>query len=108
MEKTEETCGRPQTAATKRKIAKKMTGPGNPAYKDGRRSYRNKTNAKPGQLVHHKDGNRTNNSRSNLKVISKKDRGKHDKAHNRGKNFQKSGGTKKGSHTKKSSPKRIR
>jgi len=106
--KTLEKLGRKQTASTKKKIAKAMTGEKNPAYKSGQRSYRNKTNAKLGQIVHHVDGNRSNNDKSNLKVISKKDRGKHDKAHNRGANFQKSGGTKKRSHTKKSNPKRIK
>tara|TARA_Y100000593_G_scaffold29382_1_gene58456 strand:+ start:1914 stop:2204 length:291 start_codon:yes stop_codon:yes gene_type:complete len=40
--------------------------------------YRNKTNAKPGQVVHHSDGNKKNNSRSNLKLISK---AQHNKDH---------------------------
>mgnify|MGYP003114054857 FL=1 len=40
--------------------------------------YRNKTNAKPGQVVHHEDGNKKNNSKSNLKLITK---AKHNKVH---------------------------
>ena len=40
--KETESLGRPQTAKTKKKIAKAMTGKGNPAYKSGQRSYRNK------------------------------------------------------------------
>lgn len=84
-----------------------MMGNKNPMYKDGRRSYRRVTGAKKGQIVHHKDGNRTNNKRSNLQVISKKDRGKHEKAHNRQNNFKKSGGRKKGAHTRRSNPKRV-
>jgi hypothetical protein len=40
--------------------------------------YRNKTNAKAGEVVHHKDGNKKNNSLSNLKKISKS---KHNKVH---------------------------
>lgn len=103
-----EQLGRKQTPATRKKIARAMTGNKNPAWKDGRRSYRRISKAKPGQIVHHKDGNRTNNAKNNLKVISPKDRGKHDAAHNRAKNFKKRGGTKKNWHTKRSTPKRIR
>jgi len=40
--------------------------------------YRNKINAKPGQVVHHSDGNKKNNSRSNLKLVSKS---QHNKDH---------------------------
>jgi len=102
--------GRKQSAATKRKIAKAMTGKKNPAYKDGRRSYRRVAGAKTndGTIIHHKDGNRKNNSKSNLVKVSPSKRGAHDKAHSRGKNFKKSGGTKKGAHKKKSSPKKLR
>jgi len=95
MTKTEEQLGRPQTAATKRKIAKAVTGKKNPAYKDGRRSYREKTKAPKGSIVHHKDGDSKNNSKSNLKVIPKSKRSEHEKSHKREKNFQSSGGRKK-------------
>jgi hypothetical protein len=79
------------TAATKAKISKSMTGSKNPRYKDGRRSYREKLGLKPGdgKLVHHKDGNRKNNSKSNLKVIPKSKRSQHDKTHKRERNFKK-------------------
>ena len=99
--------GRPQTAATKAKISKSMSGKKNPRYKDGRRSYRNIAGAKSGEQVHHKDGNRSNNKKSNLKVITKSNRGKHDKAHSRGDNFKKTGATKKKAYKKKSNPKKV-
>jgi len=86
---TEEQCGRRQTPATKNKIARAMKGDKNPAYKDGRRSYREKVGAKKGQLVHHRDENRHNNKAGNLRVIKKSDRGKHDKIHKRARNFKK-------------------
>lgn len=91
-----EELGRKQTAATKRKIAKAMEGKNNPAYKDGRRSYRNKVNAKPGQHVHHKDGDSTNNAKSNLEKFPAKGPGRseHEKKHDRAKNFKSSGGRK--------------
>jgi hypothetical protein len=91
---SDEQLGRKQTTATKKKIAKKMEGKNNPAYKDGRRSYREKVNAKPGQLVHHKDGDSTHNAPSNLEKIPKKERSKHEKEHDREKNFKGSGGRK--------------
>ena len=40
--------------------------------------YRNKTKAKPNQVVHHIDGNKKNNKKSNLEVMS---RAKHNKDH---------------------------
>jgi len=87
------------SAATKKKISKAMTGKGNPAYKDGRRSYRTKMGLKPndGKMVHHKDNSSKNNSKGNLQVIknSGPERSKHDKAHHREKNFKKTGGRKK-------------
>ena len=82
-----------------------MSGSKNPMYKDGRRSYRKITGATSGQIVHHKDGDRTNNTKSNLKVISKSQRSAHEKAHNREKNFKKTGGRKSGAHMRKSNPK---
>lgn len=85
---------RAQTAATKAKIAKAMKGKNNPAYKDGRRSYRDKTKAPPGSIVHHKDGDSTNNAKSNLEVIPKNKRSEHEKKHHRENNFKKSGGRK--------------
>lgn len=91
----EEELGRPQTPATRRKIAKAMTGDGNSQYKDGRRlEYRKMVGLKKGdkRIVHHKDGDRFNNSKSNLEV---ENRSEHDKNHQRGKNFSMSGGTKK-------------
>ena len=102
--------GRPQSAATKAKISGSMKGKKNPAYKDGRRSYRRLAGAKDndGTIVHHKDGNRKHNSKGNITKIPASKRGAHDAAHNRGKNFQKSGGTKKGAHMKKSKPKRMK
>ena len=80
---------RAQTAATKAKIAKAMKGSNNPAYDRGQRSYREKVHAPPGKVVHHKDGNRANNAKSNLEIISK---AKNDKIHHREDNFKKSGG----------------
>ena len=91
---TFEQLGRPQTPATKRKIAKAMEGKKNPAYKDGRRSYREKVKAPKGSLVHHKDGDSKNNTASNLQVIPKSQRSAHEKKHDRAKNFQSSGGRK--------------
>ena len=95
MVKTQEELGRSQTPATKRKIAKAMAGSKNPAYKDGRRSYREKTKAPKGSLVHHKNGDSKDNRRSNLQVISKANRSAHEKKHHRENNFKKSGGRKK-------------
>ena len=40
--------------------------------------YRNKAKAGPGKVVHHADGNKSNNSRSNVSVISKAE---HNKVH---------------------------
>ena len=51
MEITKEQTGRPQSAATKKKIAKAVTGKKNPAYKDGRRSYRRIAGAKKGEHI---------------------------------------------------------
>lgn len=85
---------RKQTEETKRKISKKMTGPGNSQYKDGRRSYREKVNAPKESIVHHIDGSSKNNAKSNLKIIPKSERSKHEKIHHRENNFSKSGGRK--------------
>lgn len=93
MEDSEQ-LGRAQSAATKKKIAAAMSGKNNPAYKDGRRSYREAVDAPKGSIVHHKDGDSTNNSKSNLEIIKKKDRAEHEKKHDRQNNFKKSGGRK--------------
>lgn len=97
MTKTSEQLGRTQTAATKKKIAKALTGAKNPAYKDGRRSYRRVAGAKKGEHVDHKDGNSKNNKPSNLKKFKAKgpSRAAHEKKHDRAKNFKSTGGRKK-------------
>ena len=93
---TKEQNGRPQSPATKKKIAKAMTGKGNPAYKDGRRSYRRVAGAKKGEHVDHVDGNSKNNKPSNLKKFKEKgpSRAAHEKKHKRNLNFKSSGGRK--------------
>ena len=55
-------------------------GSSNGRWKDGssQTHYRNKTNAKAGEVVHHKDGNKKNNNSSNLEKISKS---QHNKEH---------------------------
>ena len=96
MEKTIENLAHKQTAATKKKISKSLMGKKNPAYKDGRHPdcYIRKAGAKKGDIVHHVDGNRHNSAKSNLRVIKKKDRGKHDKLHHRARNFSRGKGKK--------------
>jgi len=90
---------RKQTEKTKKKISKAMEGSKNPAYRDGRRSYRRIAGLKPndGKMVHHKDNSSKNNKKSNLQVLKSKgpERSKHEKAHHREGNFnQKSSGRK--------------
>ena len=55
-------------------------GRSNGRWKDGssQTHYRNKANAKPGAVVHHLDGSKSNNSKSNVRVISKSE---HNKVH---------------------------
>ena len=101
-ESSSEDLGRKQSKATRDKISRAMEGSKNPAYDQGQRSYREKTGAKPGQLVHHKNGDRGDNRRSNLEIIPKNKRAEHDKTHHREDNFNKSGGTKKVSTKHKS------
>ena len=90
--------GYKQSPSHKKKRAKAVTGSKNGAYKDGRRSYRTKAGAKnnDGTVVHHKDGNRKNNTKSNLQRLSdgKKKPGrnttpKHEKLTNRHKKSKK-------------------
>jgi len=90
---TKETLGRKQKPATKKKIATAMTGKKNPAYKDGRRSYRRIAKAKKGEHVDHVDGNSKNNKPSNLKKFKEKgpSRSAHERKHDRSKNFKSSG-----------------
>lgn len=92
-----EQLGRKQTAATKRKLSKAQTGKKNSQYKDGRRSYRKIAGAKKGEHVDHKDGDSTNNKKSNLKIFKAKgpSRSAHEKKHSRGENFKSKGGRKK-------------
>ena len=89
--------GYTHSTVTKKKISKSVMGKKNPAYKDGRRSYRRISGANKGQGVHHKDGDSKNNKKSNLKNYSLKGKGRseHEKKHNRAANFQSSGGRKK-------------
>lgn len=85
-----ESLGRKQTAATKAKISKAVMGKNNPSWKGGVHQdyYRRITGAKKGDVVHHVDGDRSNGAKSNLRVIKKKDRWKHDKLHSRQDNFK--------------------
>ena len=64
--------GSRKSSAHKKKIGKSLIGKKNPKYKDGRRSYRRIAGAKSGDVVDHKDGNRLNNKRSNLRVLKGK------------------------------------
>jgi len=56
------------------------SGSKNGRWKDGssQTHYRNQANAGRGEVVHHKDSNKKNNSRSNIEVVSK---AKHNKVH---------------------------
>jgi hypothetical protein len=79
--------GHPQSKATRIKIAEAQTGKGNSNFKHGKRmNYRKIVKAANGQLVHHKDGNRANNTKSNL---VKQSASKHNTVHKREKNFGK-------------------
>lgn len=96
MEESEQ-LGRKQTPETRRKIAKAMSGKNNPAWKDGRRGYRNIANAKPGEHVHHRDGDKTNNVKSNLEKFPESGAGRseHEKKHDRARNFNGDGSGRK-------------
>lgn len=62
------------------KSAMAREGSDNGRWKGGKSSdYRRRvTGAKPGQIVHHKDHNKSNNSKSNFKLMS---RAQHNKEH---------------------------
>jgi len=64
--------GYKQSPKHKKRRAQAIIGEANPAYKDGRRSYRRKAGAMPhdGSVVHHKSGDRANNSKSNLERLT--------------------------------------
>lgn len=70
-----------------RKSPMARMGKSNGRWKGGRsKSYRRRvTGAKKGQVVHHKDGNKNNNKKSNFKILKKKGgispRGQHNKLH---------------------------
>lgn len=66
--------GSSKSAAHKAKLSKAGIGKKNSQYKDGRRSYRTKAGAKnnDGNIVHHADGNRLNNAKSNLVKLKAK------------------------------------
>jgi hypothetical protein len=68
--------GYTQSPEHKKKRLEQIEGDGNGSYKDGRRSYRRKAGAKnnDGTVVHHKNGDRTNNSASNLERLTDGDR----------------------------------
>ena len=59
-----------QSRAHRKKRLKRILGRANGRWKDGRRSYRRLAGAKVGEVVHHKDGDRTRNHRSNLERLS--------------------------------------
>jgi hypothetical protein len=94
-EYSEEEC-RAQSPATRRKIAKSMMGKKNPAYRDGRRSYRRIAKAPAGYGVHHVNGDSSDNRPSNLRLFKLKGKGRseHEKKHRRQDNFKSSGGRK--------------
>lgn len=68
--------GYTQSPEHKAKRAKAVEGKKNGQYKDGRRSYRRRAGAEDndGTVVHHKNGDRTNNRPSNLERLKDGDR----------------------------------
>ena len=85
--------GYTQSPEHKKKRLAAIEGDGNGSYKDGRRSYRRRAGAKDndGTVVHHKNGDRTNNSPSNLerltdgnKTPGRRTTPMHEKTHKRG------------------------
>ena len=93
----EEQLGKKLSEETKKKISKALTGKNNPAWKDGRRAYRRIAGAKDndGSIIHHKDGDSKNNTKSNLEKIPKSRRSEHEKKHKRHKNFDGDGSGRK-------------
>ncbi len=89
--------GHKVSAATKKKIAKGVTGKNNGQFKDGRRSYRRIAGAKTGEHVHHIDNNSKNNKPSNLQKFKESgpSRAKHEKHHKRAENTKSSGSGRK-------------
>jgi hypothetical protein len=85
---------RKQTVATKKNISKALEGDKNPAYKDGRRSYRDIAGAKKGEGVHHVNGDSKDNRPSNLEPYKLKgpERSQHESEHKRNLNTQSSHG----------------
>ena len=81
--------GTKKSAAHKKKISQSTSGKKNPRYIDGRRSYRTIAGAASGEVVHHKNGNRKSNHKSNLVILKGKKKGAkttsvHEKITNRG------------------------
>jgi len=96
--------GSKKSSAHKKKLAKAVQGKKNGRYKDGSRSYRRIAGAKSGDVVMHKDGNRSNNKRSNLKISKGKKAGATSTSeHERSKMTikERGAGRKKGSKNKK-------
>ena len=63
-----------------RKKSLMRTGSQNGSWKGGKSAHyvRRKVSAKPGEIVHHRDKNKSNNKKSNLRKVTK---GKHNKLH---------------------------
>lgn len=92
-----------QSRAHKAKRSKAMIGKKNPAYKDGRRSFRRIAGCKKGdkKIVHHKNHNRKDNRRSNLVILKGKRAGaKTNSTHERAHAKDRGAGRPKGSKSK--------
>jgi hypothetical protein len=88
--------GSRKSAQHKKKLAKAVEGKKNGRFVNGRRSYRGIAGAKSGEVVHHKDGDRNNNSPSNLVKLKGKKSGtnttsRHEKITKRGQGRKKGG-----------------
>ena len=71
-----------QSPDHKKKIKKAQQGKNNSNYKHGNRiDYRKKIGAKADELIHHADGNRRNNSSSNLVRLKRKPKAKTSSQH---------------------------
>lgn len=74
--------GYKQSAKHKANIKKAQQGKNNSNYKHGNRiDYRKKIGAKTNELIHHSDGNRQNNSPSNLVRLKRKPKAKTSSTH---------------------------